>query len=82
MYGKALCLICSESIAVLKNITLPGIAIRSTKKSTQNVGALKREKVAALKMGLESQQNVFRKQSNGSSSTIRANYRVAHLLAK
>jgi hypothetical protein len=38
--------------------------------------------VAALKSGLESQQNVFRKQSSESSSALGASYSVAHLLAK
>jgi hypothetical protein len=42
------------------------------------VGALRREKVAALKMGLESQQSVFRKQSNDSSSALGTSY-VANL---
>jgi hypothetical protein len=31
-------------------------------KDKNSVGVLRREKVAALKSGLESQQNVFRKQ--------------------
>jgi hypothetical protein len=35
-----------------------------------------------LKWGLETQQNVFRKQSNDTSTALRASYRAAHLLAK
>jgi hypothetical protein len=31
---------------------------------------------------LEPQQNIFRRQSNASSSALRANYRVAYLLAE
>jgi len=42
---------------------------------------LRTEKVAALKGGLESQQNVFEKQSNDNSPSLRASYRVAHLFA-
>jgi hypothetical protein len=38
--------------------------------------------VAALKRGLESEEGVFRKQSNDSPSALRASYRVAHLLAE
>jgi hypothetical protein len=45
------------------------------------VNALRREKLAALKRGLESQPNLFREQSSVSSSALRARYRVAHLLA-
>jgi hypothetical protein len=38
--------------------------------------------VAALKRGLEAQQNVFRKQSNDCCSALWASYRITHLLAK
>jgi hypothetical protein len=38
--------------------------------------------VASLNMGLESQENVCRKQSNNSFSALRACYRLAYLLAK
>jgi hypothetical protein len=62
---------------------LLGIIFRSLKTKYKNcIGALRREKVVALKRGLESQQNVFRKQSSDSSSALRESYRVAHLLAK
>jgi hypothetical protein len=50
--------------------------------STACVSALRREKVAALKRGLESQQIVFRKQFTDCSSALQASYHVAHLLAK
>jgi hypothetical protein len=55
---------------------LPDIKIQRTKKCTKTVSALRREKVVALKKGLESQQ------SNGSSSALQASYLAAHLLAK
>jgi hypothetical protein len=38
--------------------------------------------VVPIKKGLESQQNVFRKQSNDSSSVLQESYHVAHLSAK
>jgi hypothetical protein len=63
-------------------MTLLCITIQSTKKVQSCVGALRREAVAALKSGLESQPNVFRKQSSDSSSALGASYSVAHLLAK
>jgi hypothetical protein len=52
------------------------------KKYKSSVGALRREKVADLIVGLEAQQNAIRKQSIVSSCTLRASYRVGHLLAK
>jgi mevalonate pyrophosphate decarboxylase len=55
-------------------------------KHTENyiscVGTLKGENVAALKMKLQSQQNVSRKQSSASSSAVWASYRVVRVLAK
>jgi len=36
----------------------------------------------AIERGLESEQNVFRKQSTGSSFAVLASYRVTHMLAK
>jgi hypothetical protein len=45
------------------------------------VGAQRREKVVALKWGLESRQNIFRKQSNDSSYEMQDSYRIAYLLA-
>lgn len=46
------------------------------------VGALRKEKVMALKGGLESRQNVFRKQSIDSSPALRASYNIAYMLVK
>jgi hypothetical protein len=82
MNGKALQFICSGSTAVLKEYNIARHYNSKHKEKYENcVGALRREKVAALKRGHESQQNVFRKQSNDSSSALRASYHVAHLLA-
>jgi hypothetical protein len=36
------------------------------------------EKMAALKMGLESQENVLRKQFSGSSTELRASYHFTY----
>jgi hypothetical protein len=38
--------------------------------------------MAAFKREIESEENVFRKQSSDSFSALRTSYRVAHLLAK
>jgi hypothetical protein len=63
-------------------MTLLRITIQSTRKVQSCVGALRREAVAALKSGLESQQNIFRKQSSDSSFASGTSYGVAPLLAK
>jgi len=46
------------------------------------VDVLRSEKVASLKRGLESQQNVFSKKSADSSCALRTSYTVGQLLAK
>jgi hypothetical protein len=64
--GKALCLICSESTAVLKEYNISTLKDKDKEqRQVQNrVGALRREKVATLKRWLQSQQIIFRKHSN------------------
>jgi len=79
---KALCFICSESVAVLKEYNFARLYNSKHKeKYKPSVGALRRDRMAALKRSLESQQNVFRKQSNDNSAALRATYRVARLFA-
>jgi hypothetical protein len=81
--GKAACLICSESIAVLKEYNIVRL-YNSKHEGKYKIcdGALRRENVAGLDMGVESQKIIFRKQSNDSSSELRENYRVSNLLAE
>jgi hypothetical protein len=43
-----------------ENITWLGNTIRSTEKITRTVDAVRKEKVLALRRGLQLQQNVFR----------------------
>jgi len=57
-------------------------SLRHKEKYKNHVSALRREKVAASKVGLESQQNAFRKQSSDSSPALRSSYHVPHLLVK
>jgi hypothetical protein len=83
MNGKALCLICSESITVLKECNITGhYDLKHKEKYKICVDTQRREKVTAVKRGFESQLKVFRKQSIDSSPALRARYHVAHLLAK
>jgi hypothetical protein len=80
---KDLCLIFGETTAVLKESNFARNYISNHKETHKNcMGALTREKLEALEIGLQSQQNVFRKQSSDRSSALRASYHFAHLLAK
>jgi hypothetical protein len=74
--GKSLCLICSESRAVLKEYAIGRHCSCKHKESYKNcVGASRRERVAALKKGGLSEKNITRKQSSDDSSALRASYR-------
>jgi hypothetical protein len=67
MNAKAMCLICSENIATLRESNIARhYNSKHNEKYKTYLGAMRRKKVVALKTGLESQQNVFRKQSNDS----------------
>jgi hypothetical protein len=88
MNERPLYLICSESIAVLKECNMLGITLRSTKKSAKTDIAPGKEKNApALEMGSSYYRmsrkslNFFRKQSSDSSFALWTSH-VAHLLAK
>jgi hypothetical protein len=74
--GKALCSVCSENIAVLKEYNI-AMQYNSNHKKTHKNWSEKRKRG-----DLKSQQTVFRKQSNHTFSALRASYRVTHLLAK
>jgi hypothetical protein len=82
MNMKTLCLIWSESTVLFwNNTTLLSIRIRNTlthKKNYKTVSVFS----GGFRKGLESPQNVVRKQSNDRSSALRTNYRVARFLAK
>jgi hypothetical protein len=83
MNRKALFLIRSEISAVLKEYNIARHYSSKHKEKCENcIGALRRDKVAALKSELEAQNNVLMKQSNDSSSPLRASYCVAPLFSK
>jgi hypothetical protein len=57
-----LCLICNESVAVLKDYNIAGhYNSKHREKYETFVSAVRRKEVVAFRRGLESQQNVFRK---------------------
>ncbi|UYV78542.1 hypothetical protein LAZ67_16001943 [Cordylochernes scorpioides] len=66
--NKALCLICNESIAVLKEYNMKRI--------------VRTEKCEALKRGLKSQQSLFTKVKTEQEAATRASFRVALEIAK
>jgi hypothetical protein len=78
------CLICSASIAVLKEYNIGRQYNSKHKEDYKNcANAMKRDNVMALKRRMvESQRGVFRKQCSGSSCALRESYRVSSLLAK
>jgi hypothetical protein len=80
MTGKSLCLICGESIAILKEYNIAKYYNSKHKEKYKKIyQCSERRKMATLKnVGSESQQNVFRKQSSESSSALRASYHVSH----
>jgi hypothetical protein len=72
MNGKALCSICSESIAALKECNNS-----EHKEKYKNCRCSEKRKCGGLEKRI-----FFRKQSTDSSSAARASYRVVHLLDK
>jgi hypothetical protein len=79
---NALCLIYSKSIAVWKNINTTRHYSSKHKENYKKCAVSEGKKQAALKMGLVSQQNVFRKLHSDSSSALRPSHRVAYFLTK
>ncbi|GFS59140.1 general transcription factor II-I repeat domain-containing protein 2 [Trichonephila inaurata madagascariensis] len=81
--NKALCLICNETIAVLKEYN---IKRHYESKHLQNyskyTGSLRTEQFEALKRGLKSQQSLFTKANTEQESATRASFRVALQIAK
>lgn len=82
--NSALCLICNESIAVLKeyNIRRHFDTKHGQSKYAQLSGKLRIEKVDAMKASLKSQRNILTKRNDENESVVRASYKIAHILAK
>jgi Pyruvate/2-oxoacid:ferredoxin oxidoreductase delta subunit len=81
LLSRKLCLICSECSAVSAEYNIRHYSSKHREKYKHCVSSLRRKEVEILKWGLESQQNISRKQSNDSFSALRESYRVARLLA-
>jgi hypothetical protein len=79
---KDLCLICNETITILKVYNTARHHNSKHKEAQKLLCALRRGKVTTLRRVLESQHNFFRKETSNISSALRANYRFAHVLTK
>ena len=81
--AKALCIICNETVAVLKEYNLK--RHYETKHITdyaQFKGLQRSEKFEKMKDQLFSQQSLFTKASNVNASVTKASYKISYILAK
>lgn len=81
--SKALCLICKESIAVLKEYNIcRHYETKHTTKYSNYTGNLRLDKFIYLKRDLSSQQSIFQEIKHKNEAPTRASFRVAHILTK
>lgn len=78
----ALCVICKEKVAVLKEYNI-GRHYKSKHASTYNdlSGKLRSDKFEILKQNLLAQQSIFTKRSCQNESLVKASFQVARTLA-
>lgn len=79
--GRAVCIICKESVAVFKEYNLRRHHETRHKEYTSLRGQAREDRIRRMKGGLAAQQNVFLRQTQVNQAAVRANYKVAHLLA-
>ncbi|UYV67485.1 EPM2AIP1 [Cordylochernes scorpioides] len=81
--NKALCLICNESIAFLKEYNMKRhYETKHSQNYSKYTGIVRTEKFEALKRGLKSQQSLFTKVKTEQEAATRASFRVALEIAK
>ncbi|UYV77791.1 EPM2AIP1 [Cordylochernes scorpioides] len=81
--NQALCLICNESIAVLKEYNMKRhYETKHSQNYSKYTGIVRTEKFEALKRGLKSQQSLFTKVKTEQKAATRASFRVALEIAK
>ncbi|KFM72946.1 General transcription factor II-I repeat domain-containing protein 2, partial [Stegodyphus mimosarum] len=81
--NKALCLICNESIAVLKEYNIKRhYETKHFQNYSKYTGSLRTEKFEAMKRGLKSKQSSFTKLKTEQEAATRASFRVALEIAK
>lgn len=80
---KALCVICNETVAVMKEYNLRRHhQSKHQEKYAQLEGKVRAEKFSKLQNQLTSQRTLFSKSSNENESLTKASYKVAYVLAK
>ncbi|CAM2119702.1 unnamed protein product [Caretta caretta] len=79
--SKALCLICNETITVLKEYNIREHETKHLSNYSKFTGKLRSDKLESMKCCLSSQQFTFKKKTENEAAT-RASFRVALLLAK
>lgn len=81
--NKALCLICNETVAVLKEFNVRRHYETKHKSKFCNLsGKLKEDKIASLKNSLSSQRQIFKNQTRQNEAAVKASFKVSHILAK
>lgn len=80
---KALCVICNETVAVMKEYNLRRHhQSKHQEKYAQLEGKVRAENFSILQNQLTSQRTLFSKSSNENESLTKASYKVAYVLAK
>ena len=81
--NKALCLICNEIIAVLKEYNIRRhYQSKHSSAYSQFSSKLRSDKLETLKKNLSAQQFVFKRKKAENEAATRASFRTVHLLAK
>ena len=78
---KAVCLVCQETVAVLKEFKLRRhYDSRHKDKYAKLQGQMRAEKISKLKTGLLAQQTTFARQNQLNQASVRASFRVAQMI--
>lgn len=81
--GKPVCLLCGESVAVMKEYNLRRHHETKHADKNKNVDMEQRlQKVEELKRGLKSRQDLFRKAKSQSEAAVKASFIIAREIAK
>ena len=81
--GKPMCLLCSESVAVMKEYNVKRHYISKHSSLYDNIqGERRKQKVEKLIKDLKEQQTIFVKKRDDADNIIRASYIVSEKIAK
>ena len=80
---KAVCVICNETVAVLKEYNMKRhYETKHQKEFAQYIGVQRLDKFSKMQTNLSSQQSLFTKAKTENESVKKASYKVAYVLAK